>query len=176
MGLFNKIEVYMKQKLIEAYLAIRKFSSRIIYEFVKVPEDKLPQKWDEIKKLPMYEFSKVLGKYEYKSDPFGGAIDYSPRNPNSFFVDKKNGRDCDDWARMWFWWCIENGKTPVYEVAICEKTNLVASHMVCIFEEQGEFFLLDYTPVGRFKTMEECALHNNVGIKDPIVAIYRKAV
>jgi len=166
----------MKKNIIKTYLAIRKFSSRIIYEFVKTPEDKLPQKWNEIKNLSMYEFSKVLNKFEYKSDHFGGALDHSPRNPNEFFVDKKNGRDCDDWARMWFWWCIENGKTPVYEVAICEKSNIIKAHIVCIFEEQGEFFLLDYTPISKFKTIEECAKHNVVGIKDPIVVIYRKAI
>jgi len=171
-----KIGIIMKKAIIETYLTIRRFSSRIIYEFVKIPEDKLPQKWNEIKNLSMDKFSKVLNRYEYKSDPFGGIIDYSPRNPNYFFIEKSGGRDCDDWARMWFWWCIENGKTPVYEVAICESKNILAAHMVCIFEEQGEFFLLDYKPVGKFKTIEECAKHNNVGIKDPIVVIYRKAV
>ena len=166
----------MKKLFIIIYLKIiRKITSPIFYLISRIKYGKLPDKWESVKNLSMEKFSEMLLSYPYKSDPFFGAIDYSLINPNYFFIEKDYGRDCDDFARMWWLWAIHNKKTPVYEVVIVERTKITSAHVITIIKEsENKYLLFDYKPVGVFSSIEECAKNNIVGIKDPMIFIYKK--
>jgi len=113
--------------------------------------------WDTVKHLPLKEFSEFINKYEYKPDLLGGLIDHSfgYNNPNQFFSDMAYSRDCGSWARIWSIWCRCNGHKP-QEVIVTTKDHVARdSHVVCVAEYQGKFWLLDYEPYGRFPTFEK---------------------
>jgi hypothetical protein len=127
-------------------------SSPIIYWILRhtLYAGSLPDKWRLIKNLCMDDFSKIINQFKYKSDFL--LLDFSPEEPDFFFVTRKSNRDCDDWARMWFWWAQENGDAAWLIVVY---DGLKRGHKACIFLKNGIYFLADYTIQGEYSSLEE---------------------
>jgi len=161
---------------------IRSWKSPLLYwifRYTKYRNKKLPNKWHKVKDYNKTEFSRVLAEYDYLSDPAGGFFDYSPQEKNFYFLDRKTSRDCDNWARMWFWWCQERGY-PVCEIKILETKNLrktifsewrVPSHSLAVAKINNEYYLFDYRPAGGFYNLKMALKNNVVGYKKFVWAI-----
>lgn len=134
------------KKLIKLFLTIAN-----IFRKVKVIDS-------EIYHLDMYKFSEEVNKMPYKADPLGGLID-NVADPETFFDEKDESRDCDDWARQWSIWGINNGY-KAYEYVVWNPTNIVKTfstmHVITILEKEDKFYLMNYVPYGPFSSVEKC--------------------
>jgi len=166
---------------------IRSWKSPLLYwifRFTKYLGRELPDVWDKAKDLEMNEFHRMIelhSKYDYLSDMLGGFLDFSPKEKNFFFLERETSRDCDNWARMWFWWSKYHDY-PTWEIAISdtdkpiEREGLritVRSHMLTVSEIEGKYYLFDYHPVGSFSSIKE-ALNNNIVGFDNFVWVVNK--
>lgn len=108
----------------------------------------LPNKWDKVKDKNIEEFSEIINSYPYRSDPFSGKFDFSIQEPDFFFLKKDSARDCDDFARIWYFYAKHNSnKWYGFEIWVYEKGNKVpTSHMTAVLQnvETGKFHLADY--------------------------------
>lgn len=113
----------------------------------------------EVYKLSMKEFSDEINRMPYKADPLGGLID-NVADPETFFDDKDSGRDCDDWARQWSIWGVNNGY-KAYEYVVWNPSSLMKAfntmHVITILKKEDECYLMNYTPYGPFSD-EECCI------------------
>ena len=135
--------------LITLYLRIAKHFNRKLI---------LPNKSLGYFNLPMIDFSNLINKYPYKSDPLGGAWDYIDK-PDEFFNEgKTSGRDCDDWARMWSLWGVYH-KYRAYEYVICDasslKTIFKTMHCFTLLEKDNKCYLLNYRQYGPYRSKEK---------------------
>ena len=112
----------------------------------------------DLYKKSMSDFSAEINKMPYKADPIGGLID-NVADPETFFDDKSSNRDCDDWARQWSIWGVNNGYTAT-EFVVWNPSSLVKTfstmHVVTILEKDDDFWLMNYYPYGPYDSMEDC--------------------
>lgn len=126
----------MKEFLFRLYVKIRAFLNPV--------REPLSKEWNEWMAKDLQSFSNELSTYRYLPDPGKGLFDYTASFEH--FIDRnvREGRDCDDFARMWFWWGICNGYRA-YEVAITTRAHLFRdSHVVTVLEKDGTFTLCNY--------------------------------
>lgn len=145
------------EKVLKAYLEIRRFSSPFIFKkMYKIPIDHYV--WDRIKSYSMKEFSKEINLYPYKWESMYGLFDASfPSNcPDYFFQDLKKGRDCDDFARIWRIWAEYNRMTAWEYVFLDTESPFKTAHVVCIAKEkENKYWLFNYTEYGPFSTLDD---------------------
>lgn len=134
----------------------RRYISPLIYWIIRktIHSDELPDVWGSIKDFSMDAFSDFINNFPYKADPLGGFIDYTIQEPDYFFLDLKFGRDCSDFASMWFWWAKER-KYPVWKILLYDKGRLKSGHATCVFLKDGKYYLADYSIRGKYDTLEE---------------------
>ncbi len=142
--------------LFKIYINIRKITSPIFYWILRftIHRGKLPNIWNDAKKLNKSEFSNLINSYPYKSDFFRGIIDNTLRQPDFFFVsDRNSDRDCDDFAQMWYWWADYNN----YETYMVAISNGIfkEGHMLTIIKKDGCYKLADYIIRGNFNSIDE---------------------
>ena len=113
-------------------------------------------------------FSRLINSFEYKADPYGGLWDFIDTPDNFFNKDKKEGRDCDDWSRMWSLWGVYN-KYRAYEYVVCNPTTLKSTfstmHCITVLYKDNKYWLMNYKPYGPYCTLDE-ALDALRGWKD----------
>lgn len=136
--------------LMKAYLKIVNFFRKIVY----------PNTTKKYFKVPDYEFNKLINQFPYKADPLNGLLDYVDTPDNFFNPDKKEGRDCDDFQRMWSLWGTYNGYQSK-EFVICDPTSIKSAfstmHVIGILKDLNKqrYFLTNYQFYGPFNTEEE---------------------
>ena len=116
-----------------------------------------PIKWNDVKHLPIQQYSDLLSKYKYYRDR---TLDSTILTPEQFFQARDSDRDCDETAQMWVWWAIENDYTP-QKLLVWEKDNLEKTcHMTCVLRDrQTKYYLCDYTYTPTpFNTLEQALL------------------
>ena len=142
--------------LLKVYSTLRTFSSPWIFKhYYQVPIEK--EVWGLVKNLPLFEFSKRVNNIEYKWDIGRGFFDcsFSASQPNYFFQDLEKGRDCDDYARIWRLWTIENGMKAYEYIILDSKKPFNTSHFITFGEtSEGKFWLFNYTPYGPFESLD----------------------
>jgi len=158
-------------------------------------------KWSFFKHQPPLTFSNALQTYPYLKDPLGGSYDYSIWRPEEFFDTKEEGRDCDDYAQLWFSYCKENmwkpssltwaPNTPIsrsqpvlgflkaYQILMEDKSQPNMGHMTTIVrarEIDGDFYhICDYWwHHERYNSVVECmqAIKKIYGFKELDYQIY----
>ena len=100
----------------------------------------------------------IIHPVEYKADRLKGKIDASipPRYAHVFFAELEEGRDCDDFARMWTLWG-EKHEYEAREWLVTSKKKgefFKRAHMVTTLSKYGEHWLVDYTPFGPHNVLE----------------------
>lgn len=165
----------------------RKIVSPLLYffkgsNFIPVSKE-AKNKWGFLKHQTPPVFSKHLQEYPYLKDPLGGSYDYSIWKPEEFFDTRDEGRDCDDYAQLWFFYCKENMWSPKklswseysfvskgmpilgflkgYQILMEDKAQPHMGHMTTIVrtrELDGDFYhLCDYWwHEERYNSVVEC--------------------
>ena len=143
------MRVETTKKLISLYLKVARYFGRRL---------RLPKKYRGYFDMSMHDFSDLINEYDYKQDPLSGLFDYIS-SPDKFFnPDKKFGRDCDDWSRLWSLWGLYNGY-KAYEYVVCDpssiKKTFATLHCVTVLEKEGKYYLMNYHPYGPAASKEE---------------------
>ena len=114
-------------------------------------------KWLEARELSMFNFSKEINTYKYKSDALKGAVDssFSDDEPEYFFSDLDKGRDCDDYARIWRLWGEHHGYTGYEYIIINPRAPFKTAHVIALLERNGVWWLMNYKPYGSFSSKEK---------------------
>ena len=136
--------------------AIKKFLIKLyVVLFIRTRKVKWPDKSKNEFNRSMDSFSNRINEFPYKSDPLGGLIDYVDHPDNFFKEDKTEGRDCDDWARMWsLWGALHDYKAT--EWIVCNPKRMFKTmHVITILEESRKFYLMNFRPYGPYSTEEE---------------------
>jgi len=110
-------------------------------------------KWKKAYRLSMQEFSTLVSKLSYESDPLFGVIDYTG-DMDRFFEDVKVGRDCDNYARAWLYWGVHNGYHGHEMIVSTMKHPFSDAHVVTVLEKCGCFYLCNYDYYGPFNSLE----------------------
>lgn len=129
----------MKQFLLNKYAKLRA-------KLNPIKLDEGNKYWKEYMTLPMYSFSTAINLFQYKPDKFKGLIDRTESFAHFIDPDVKSDRDCDDFARMWTMWGIENGYKPIEVIVTTRKKFFQHSHVVTVLNKGGEFILMNYRP------------------------------
>lgn len=135
----------------------RKTMSKFLYWIIRktIHRGPLENIWDGVKNLSMQDFSAYINKYPYKADPLWGLPDYTIQEPNYFFRDDlRFGRDCSDFAQMWYWWAKENGYWA-WKVLLYDGWNLKSGHATCVIFIDGKYYLADYWIRGEYDTLNQ---------------------
>lgn len=114
----------------------------------------LPERWVYIRDLEKYEFEEILQEYPFRMDLGQGLFDFSPKEEDFFFLPREKNRDCDNWARMWFYWAQYN-HYPVWEIAIINGLDISSAHMITIFKDEEGYNLCNYSIVQQYTSLEE---------------------
>jgi hypothetical protein len=164
--------------LLSVYLKIRKITSPIIYWLMKRTKYKkvtFPKKWEKVKDYDAKEFERILLEYPYRWDLGKGLIDSSLQEPDFFFIPRKEMRDCDDFARMWFLWA-KNKNYPVYEIVTIRDNKIRTAHVITVFEMNGVYRLANYQlDDKKYMSLENAVLAsvNNKDKRNLIWKIYK---
>lgn len=136
------------KNLISLYLRIARYFGRRL---------RLPKASRKYFDLSMKDFSDLINKFEYRKDPLNGAIDYISHPDKFFYENKKVGRDCDDWGRLWALWGLYNGYRA-FEYVVCDpstvKQTFATLHCVTLLQKDNKYYLMNYTPYGPFSSEE----------------------
>lgn len=119
---------------------------------IKVPKS---EKWEELSKLTMIEFSSFLSQFKYTPDPLGGLLDYTASVDHFLDESITEGRDCDDWARMWTLWGITNGYKATEIVITCIDKPFRKAHVVTMLYSGYSYILCNYEPTSRASTFTD---------------------
>lgn len=134
----------------KAYLKIVNCFRKITY----------PKTSKEYFKLPDYKFSQLINSFPYKADPGRGLFDYVDTPDNFFDPEKKEGRDCDDFQRMWSLWGTYNGY-QAKEFVICDPSSIKSAfqtmHVIGVLKDlrESRYFLTNYQFYGPYRSEEE---------------------
>ena len=133
-------------------IKIRSFFSPIFYWLFRwtIYRGELPDIWSTIRDFDYHNFGVSINSYKYKAD--FRLFDFSPYEPNFFFIDRKRNRDCDDYAKMWYWWAQHN-EYPVWLIVLADGWKM--GHKTTVFKKDGKFYLADYYVVGSYDSLEE---------------------
>lgn len=106
---------------------------------------------------PMDEAERIIRNFAYKWDYFLGAIDASiPANmAYQFFIPRRRGRDCDDFARLWSVWGVHNGYEAQEWIHITYRKPIKLAHVVTTLTKDGQYWLCDRLTFGPYATMDE---------------------
>lgn len=148
------------QRGLEVWLnSVRPFKSPYLYWLFRetVYGEDLPERWVHIKDFDRESFGEVLMEYPFRMDFGSGVLDFSPEEKDFFFLKREHNRDCDNWARMWFWWA-EHHQYPVWEIAIIDGYDLRTAHMITVFKDERGYHLCNYEIVGVYSSLEEAVM------------------
>ena len=126
-------------------LLLRAIVSPLMYWFFRktIYKGPLPHKWHRVKNYHERDYEALLNKFPYKHDFW--FADFSPEEPDFFFLPRKHNRDCDDWARMWAWWAVDKGyKTWVVMIWDVKGFFPTKGHKFCVYQKDGLYVLADY--------------------------------
>ncbi len=144
----------------------RRLTSPIWYwvlRYTKYFGKELPDKWKDIKDLPLEEFAKAIevdAKYDYLDNFLSAFADFSPREKNFFFLDRTTSRECTAWSRMFKWWGEHNGY-ETHEIIIWRPRQ---AHALTVIKFDDGYECLDYRRTyKREKTIEDALRNNRVG-------------
>jgi len=176
-GLIKHLEGFM---LVLYLKLIRSWVSPLIYwvfRFTKYRGIELPKVWFRVKEYRMEDFESLLLACPYKRD----LLCHSPQEPDFFFFEpRKRNRGCDDWARMWYWWGLENGY-EAYEIAIYDQL-FRNGHMFTVLKKpnignRSVYKLMDYEYCGTFFTLEDTInrVKRQYGYRKPFWAINKNS-
>lgn len=104
----------------------------------------------------MEAFSLKVNSYGYLWDAGKGIFDASfpSTNPSYFFASLRQGRDCDDFARIWRLWGEHNGYVG-YEYIVTDVAHPFSkAHVVTLLEKDGRWWLMNYLPYGPTESRE----------------------
>ncbi len=70
--------------------------------------------------------------------------DLTVEDNNNFFLVNSGAlvHNCDDWARMWYWWATHNGYRA-WEIHMAPGPFRFG-HATCVIEKDGRYYLADY--------------------------------
>lgn len=155
----NKIFLWLLSK-------IRLITAPFIYWWIK-PKLKIeyPGKWqDTVQYYSSNQMSDLMGREIYKPDPLGGVVDYTLFDLDLFFntspefLKAPYGRDCDDWAWVWFNWAKVH-RLPTWMILLIDGYNLKSLHFATVIQfSEREFGLANYTmQPALYRTLEGAA-------------------
>lgn len=135
---------------------VRGWKSPLLYWIFRktIYRGELPDIWSWAKQANMDDFSALLNGYEYRWQFGRGIVDWSPQQPDFFFVERDNNRDCAHWARMWLWWAKHNN-LKAWEVVVIDGIRLTSLHMATVIYDRGQFYLANYWIEGVYSSFEE---------------------
>lgn len=152
------------------------FLLKIILMFRRALENKLFKKfapkdwenlkdldnWDEVKNLNPSQFDWKINSYKYKSDKLSGLLDNSHPldKPQYFFKDLPDGRDCDNWSRVWVQYYLNRGNEVQEWVVTNKKHPFKDSHFVAVVKEDDGWRLLNYKRYSSVHPTPEDALRD----------------
>jgi hypothetical protein len=97
--------------------------------------------------LKEYDFRNKIMSFPYKWDPLGGLVDFTFLHPKYFFwKDLPYGRDCDDFAYMWYLYHILNGR-KAWIYIVTPDLDIKKAHAICVADKTGAtglFEIFDY--------------------------------
>lgn len=137
----------MKTLLLKLYAKIRAKLNP-----VRIP---VSAEWSTYKKMTMLGFSEKINSFPYKSDPLGGLFDYTATFEHFIDPNVKEGRDCDDFARMWTMWGICNGYRATEVIVTSKKHFFKDSHVVTVLCKNGKYILCNYKVYASRNSLEE---------------------
>jgi len=114
------------KKLLKSYATLRREANPL-----ELPTH---NQWLTVKYYTVEQFSEWINTFGYKADPLGGLIDYTAHPDKFFDRTRKQGRDCDDFARMWSLWGIYNGYTAIEYIVMNPNSPFKTAHVVTILK------------------------------------------
>jgi len=133
---------------------VRSWTSPIIYgvvrRFMETPE----KRWIIYNKLSIKNFDKAIGKLKYISDPIGGLLDFTLKDPNLFLDPPfKYSRDCDDFAYTWHLWAKEHNLKS-WIIYLMDGVHISSAHACTIIKIGEKYVLCNFTIEGHYKSIE----------------------
>jgi hypothetical protein len=122
--------------------------SRPLINYIIAIEDSKTEKiidyWSQIKNYPPGKFSEFINNYKWIKEP----VDFDIITPNQFFMNRaKSGRECNNFAKIWKFWGLENGYKP-YTIMV-QEAGSDESHMICVLYKNKIYYLCNYTWTGK---------------------------
>lgn len=148
------------ERLLKIWLSsVRPYTSPYLYWLFRrtIYREGLPDKWEQVRELDKEAFGEKLMELPFLMDFGSGALDFSPEEKGFFFLEREYNRDCDNWARMWFWWA-EHRQYPAWEIAIIDGYDVTTAHMITVFKDEEGYNLCNYKVVGQYSSLEEAVL------------------
>jgi len=135
---------------------IRPITSPLIYWVVRfiIKPTLAEAVWPVAREKNAREFSEMVNSGEYYRDPLKGLLDFSPREPEFFWVSRKVGRDCGHWSRMWYWWA-EYNNYRAWEVFIVDDYYINSAHLFTIYYDGDYYVLANYQIVGYYDSFDD---------------------
>lgn len=135
----------MKQFLLEKYAKLRA-------KMNPIKLDKSNKYWKDYMTMPMWAFSDAINLFQYKPDKFKGLIDRTETFSHFINPDVKSDRDCDDFARMWTMWGIENGYEATEVIVTTRKHFFRNSHVITVLNDGKKYQIMNYRPCADMDT------------------------
>lgn len=129
----------MKKFLLEKYAILRARLNPIKLETSH-------KYWNDYMTMPMWAFSDAINSFQYKPDKLKGLIDRTDSFSHFINPDVRSDRDCDDFARMWTMWGIENGYKAIEVIVTTRKKFFQNSHVVTFLQDKDGYQLMNYRP------------------------------
>lgn len=113
------------------------------------------EKWHKVRDTGFFDYSDIIRDYIYVSDPWKGLIDFSPRVPEYFFLNRKHARDCDDYARMFYFWAGHH-QYMAWEIFVINGFDISTAHAVTVVKWfDRKYYLCNYKIYGNFDSLRE---------------------
>ncbi len=156
----------MQKRMLVWYLEnVRKKKSPWLYWKFResLTKGPLPDVWSTVRDSSKSQFERVLAEYDYKYDPLKGALDFSPQEKDWFFLPLTFGRDCDSWARMWYWWA-EYHEHPAWEICMIDGIwNIPSAHFITVFQDSQGHNICNYTLRGHYNSLSSAMRQFRIG-------------
>lgn len=148
------------QIILNLYSKIRKVIEPLMFNTFSDNLDYANGSWEQAKELDITRFSKYINTFPYLQDKAAGLFDMSfpPDKPDYFFSNIQNGRDCDDYARIWALYLQHHSWEDIQEVIVLNYTKpFETAHVITIAKNpsSGFFYLFNYEQYGNYETAEE---------------------
>lgn len=151
--------------LLEFYSLFRKPINETVNKFLGTKLKNVPTiNFSDFSALGEQEFRTKIMEFPYMWDPLSGLLDFTFLHPKYFFwKELPYGRDCDDFAYMWYLYHILNGRnSSVYIVT--PDYDITKAHAICVVDSENSFMIFDYGQKYTAATLTE--LMDNYFIKN----------
>lgn len=136
----------LKQTILDSYVKVRNQMNPYI-------EPTNPA-WCKYLRMNMEEFSIAVNQVPYRWDKLHGLVDKTD-DINRFWDNKDSDRDCDDFARAWTTWGVNNGYHAQEVIISTEKHVAKKAHVITILNKNDEYVLCNYTAYVGFNSFIE---------------------